>query len=96
MLWPAGIVRILAISNFRGVSMRRRLSLALLAFLVVFAVFVSTRYRSRGTRATPRVSTTGVLRDTSAALDSTAEANARQADDTMCFASRIGFPCDPR
>ena len=75
--------------------MRRRLSLALLAVLVIFAVFVSTRYRSRGTSATHRVSTNGVPRD-SAALDSVAEANARQADDTMCFASRIGFPCDPR
>ena len=76
--------------------MRRRLSLALLAVVVIFAVFLSSRYRSRGTRATHRVSTTGVLRDSSAALDSVAEANARQADDTMCFASRIGFPCDPR
>jgi hypothetical protein len=76
--------------------MRRGLSLALLAVLVIFAVFVSARYRSRDTRATHRVSTNGVPRDSSAALDSTAEANARQSDDTMCFASRIGFPCDPR
>jgi hypothetical protein len=76
--------------------MRRRLSLALLAVLVIFTVFVSTRYRSRRTTPTHSVSTNGILRDSSAALDSAAEANARQADDTMCLASRIGFPCDPR
>jgi hypothetical protein len=55
--------------------MRRRLSLALLAVLVVLAVVVSTRYRAPRNQAGQRV---------------TASA------DTMCFASRLFLPCDPR
>jgi protoporphyrinogen oxidase len=40
--------------------------------------------------------TTDRERFLSARLDSAARADARQEADTMCFASRIGFPCDPR
>jgi len=72
--------------------MRRRLSLALLAVFVVLAVFVSTQYlssRSRAVRRTPSGNDT-------LSRDSAARAAARQEADTMCFASRIGLPCDPR
>jgi hypothetical protein len=72
--------------------MRRRFSLALLAVLVVLAVVVSTRYSSRN-RVTHRVTPAN---DSLARLDSVAQADAREAIDTMCFAARIGLPCDPR
>jgi hypothetical protein len=73
--------------------MRRRFSLALFAVLVVLAVVGSTYYLSPRVRGTP---STRVSRDSVARLDSAARAEARQDADTMCFASRIGFPCDPR
>jgi hypothetical protein len=76
--------------------MRRRLSLALLIVLVVLAVVVSTRYLSQRNQATRRVAQAGAPRDTLAEQDSVARAEARQSADTMCFASRIGLPCDPR
>ena len=75
--------------------MRRRLSLALLTVLVVFAVIMSTRYLSSRNQAR-RVASAGAPRDTLAEQDSAARADARQSADTMCFASRIGLPCDPR
>ena len=76
--------------------MRRRLSLALLAVLVVLAVVVSTRYLSPRNRGMHQVASTSAARDSLATLDSAARADARQEADTMCFASRIGLPCDPR
>jgi hypothetical protein len=70
--------------------MRRRLSLALLAVLVILVVVVSTRYRSYRNQSGRRVASAGAPRD------SAAEADARQSADTMCLASRIFLPCDPR
>jgi hypothetical protein len=75
--------------------MRRRLWLALLALLVVVAVVISLRYRTPANRSGGRVASTGTPADTLAQSDSAARANARAAD-TMCLASRIGLPCDPR
>ena len=74
--------------------MRRRLSLALLVMFVVLAVVVSTRYLSPRNQATRKVASAGE-RDSLARLDS-ARADARQSADTMCFASRLFLPCDPR
>jgi len=76
--------------------MRHRLSLTLLAILMVLAVVVSTRYLSPRNRAARRVAAAGAPRDTLAEQDSAARAEARQSADTMCFASRLGLPCDPR
>lgn len=76
--------------------MRRRLFLALLAVLVVLTIVVSTRYRSPGTQPGRRVASAGAPRDSLARGDSAAEARARQSADTMCFASRLFLPCDPR
>jgi hypothetical protein len=76
--------------------MRRRLSLALLAVLVVLAVVVSSRYLSSRNQAARRIASTSSPRDTLAEQDSAARAEARRSADTMCFASRIGLPCDPR
>jgi hypothetical protein len=76
--------------------MRRRYSLALLAILVVLAIVVSTRYRSAGNRTGHRVVAAGAPRDSLARGDSAAEADARRSADTLCFASRIFLPCDPR
>ena len=75
--------------------MRRRLSLVLVAILVVLAVVASYRYLSRRNRAADKIATTGPERDSLARLDSAARADARQEADTMCFASRIGLPCNP-
>jgi hypothetical protein len=76
--------------------MRRRLSLVLVAVLVVLAVLASTYYLSPRTRGADRIASTGAVRDSLAGVDSAARADARQQVDTMCFASRIGLPCDPR
>jgi len=76
--------------------MRRRFSLALLAVLVVLAVVVSTHYLSPRTRGARRVASTSASPDSLARLDSAARADAHADADTMCFASRIGLPCDPR
>ena len=76
--------------------MRRSSSLALLAVLVVLAIVASTRYASLRNQAARRITSAGERRDSVARLDSAAQADARQDTDTMCFASRIGLPCDPR
>jgi hypothetical protein len=76
--------------------MRRRSSLALLAAFVVIAIVASTRYMSLRNQAARRITPAGEPRDSVARLDSAAQADARQDTDTMCFASRIGIPCDPR
>jgi hypothetical protein len=76
--------------------MRRRLSLALFAVLVILAVVASLHYLSPRNRAARRLAAAGVPRDSIARLDSAAQADLRESIDTMCFASRIGFPCDPR
>ena len=75
--------------------MRRRLSLALVAVLVIVAV-AAMLYLSPRMQASRRVASTGSPPDTLAATDSAAQVSARQDADTMCFASRIGLPCDPR
>jgi predicted metal-binding membrane protein len=76
--------------------MRRRLSLVLVAVLVVLAVLASTRHLWLRPRGADRIASTGPARDSLARLDSAAREDARQEADTMCFASRIGLPCDPR
>jgi hypothetical protein len=76
--------------------MRRRPSLVVLAVLVILAIVASTRYVSLRSRAAPRITSAGEPRDSVARLDSAAQARARQDTDTMCFASRVGLPCDPR
>jgi hypothetical protein len=76
--------------------MRRRISIALLAVLVVIALVVSTRYVSLRNQAGRGIASAGQPRDSAARLDSAAQADARLETDTMCLASRIGLPCDPR
>ncbi|HEV7593456.1 MAG TPA: hypothetical protein VGO33_00565 [Gemmatimonadaceae bacterium] len=75
--------------------MRRRFLLVLLTVLVVIAVFVSAHHISRN-RAARRVASVGAPRDSAARADSAAEAEARRSADTLCFASRLFLPCDPR
>jgi hypothetical protein len=76
--------------------MRRRSSLALLALLVILAIVASTRYVSLRNQAAHTIASAGERRDSVARLDSAARADARRDIDTMCLASRIGLPCDPR
>ena len=76
--------------------MRRRSSLVLLAVLMVIAIVAFTRYVSLRNRDTRGLTSAGNPLDSLARLDSAAQADARQASDTMCFASRIGLSCDPR
>jgi len=76
--------------------MRRRSSLALLALLVILAIVASTRYVSLRNQAARKIASAGEPRDSLARLDSAARADARRDIDTMCLASRIGLPCDPR
>ena len=74
--------------------MRRRLSLALLAVFVILGVIASMRSLSPRTRAASIVAP-AASGDTIARVDSAAESEPRNAD-TLCLASRIGLPCDPR
>jgi hypothetical protein len=76
--------------------MRRRLSLVLVAIFVVLAVVASYLYLSPRNRVADRIASTGPERDSLARVDSAARADAREEVDTMCLASRIGLPCDPR
>ena len=76
--------------------MRRGLSLALLAMLMVLAIVTSAHYLSARGQTARRAASLGVSRDSLARLDSAARADLRQERDTMCFASRIGLSCDPR
>jgi hypothetical protein len=73
--------------------MRRRLSLALLAVLVVLMVFASTRYLSDGNQAAR--SPAREAPDTLTRPDSGTRVDVPQDVDTMCIASRFGLPCNP-
>jgi hypothetical protein len=76
--------------------MRSRFSLVVAAVLVVLAFVASTHYLSSRTRDADGIASTRPARDSLTRLDSATRADARQEADTMCFASRIGLPCDPR
>jgi hypothetical protein len=76
--------------------MRRRLSLVLLAIFVVFAGVAIKHYLSSKARRGDRIASTAAPKDSLAILDSIARADARREADTMCLASRVGLPCDPR
>ena len=76
--------------------MRRSSSILLLALLVILAIVTSTRYVTLRNQAARKMASAGAPRDSVARLDSAAQAEARQDIDTMCIASRIGLPCDPR
>jgi hypothetical protein len=69
----------------------RRVSLTLIAFVVVVVVLLGARYQwARAHR--PRTAETTAQRD-SLRRDTT-RTSAEPAD-TMCMAHRLGFPCDP-
>ena len=76
--------------------MRRRVSLLVLAVLVLVAVYAYGRYTALRPRAPRGVITVHSSQDTLAQQDSAARADAREAVDTMCIAGRFGLPCDPR
>ena len=67
--------------------MRRRLSLVLFALLLIVVAVAGSQYVSSRRQA---------QRVANARRDTTARADSAQVADTMCFASRLGFPCDPR
>ena len=74
--------------------MRRHISLALLAVFVILGVVASMRSLSSKTRAASIVAS-AASDDTITRVDSATESEPRYAD-TLCLASRIGLPCDPR
>ncbi len=76
--------------------MRRRFSLALLAVFVIMAVVISTRRVGSRNQTARRAVSSNAPHDSLARADSAAEVEARHSADTMCFASRIFLPCDPR
>lgn len=75
--------------------MRRRVSLLLLAVIVIVLAVALLRYMSIRNQAARRT-LAGQSRDTLAQQDSAARAEARRELDTMCVAGRFGLPCDPR
>ncbi len=76
--------------------MRRRFSLAVLVVFVLIAVVVSARHRTSSRVAARVVASRAARGDTLRRLDSATRSDASAAADTMCFASRVGLPCDPR
>jgi hypothetical protein len=75
--------------------MRRRISLLLLAAIVLLAVIAYARRMSLRPHS-QRGHITVQAQDSLAQQDSAARADARRDADTMCIASRFGLPCDPR
>ena len=67
--------------------MRRRLSLAFFAVLVVLGILASTRYFSLRSQAS---------RSANAAADTTGVVDVPPEIDTSCIASRLGLPCETR
>lgn len=70
--------------------MRRRALLSLIAFVVVIVVLIGARYQWGRTHRSVRMATTS--QQDSLRRDSLA--NQRNPADTMCFASKLGLPCD--
>ena len=68
----------------------RRVSLTLLGFVLVLVVLVGMRYQWAKTHRPARAVSTS-QRDS---LHRDTTANGSEPADTMCLASRIGFPCD--
>ena len=68
----------------------RRVSLTLIAFVIVIVVLLGARYQWQRAHRTPRAPVSATQRD-SVRRDTTAEET--QPADTMCLASRIGLPC---
>ena len=70
----------------------RRVSLTLIAFVLVLVMLVGARYQwAKSHRLDRRAITTA--RQDSLGRDSVTSRVTEPAD-TMCLASRIGFPCD--
>lgn len=76
--------------------MRRHPFIVLLVALVFIAIVGFARdvwLRNQSARGTVATGNPG---DSIARQDSAAQNDVRQTSDTMCIASRIGLPCDPR
>lgn len=72
--------------------MHRRVSLTLIAFIMMIVVLIGARYQWARSHRTGSLGVNVSQRD-SLRRDSIANGEAEPAD-TMCFASRLGFPCD--
>lgn len=69
--------------------MRRRVSLTLIAFLVVIVMLIGARFQWARSHRSTRTAMTATQRD------SLRDSSARESEpDTACFASRLGLPCD--
>ena len=75
--------------------MRRRVSLALTAFLAILVFVAAWQYRSTRTRGDSRLTSARARQDSAAQTDS-ARSDSLQGADTLCFAARLGMTCDPR
>ncbi|HET9634454.1 MAG TPA: hypothetical protein VFP26_00870 [Gemmatimonadaceae bacterium] len=71
--------------------MRRRALLSLIAFVVVIVVLIGARYQWARAHRSVRTAATTSQQD-SVRRDSLA--NERDPGDTLCFASKLGLPCD--
>ena len=69
----------------------RRVSLTLMAFILVLVVLVGARYQWARSHRPVKSEVSASQRDT--LHRDTANGGSEPAD-TMCLASRIGFPCD--
>lgn len=68
----------------------RRFSLTLILFVVVIVALLGARYQWARTHRTDRAAVSTAQRDS---LRRDSSANVRDPD-TLCLASRLGFPCD--
>ena len=69
--------------------MRRRISMNLIALLIVLIALLGVRYQWARAHRSPAVAVNA--QQDSLHRDSTTVA---EPADTMCFAHRLGFPCD--
>ena len=69
----------------------RRFSLTLIFFVVVIVALLGARYQWERTHRAGRTAVSAAQRDS---LRRDSSANERDPADTMCLASRLGFPCD--
>jgi len=71
---------------------RSRITRSLIAFIIVIVVLIGARFQWARAHRSRNIATTTAQQD-SLRRDSTASRD-REAPDTMCFAHRLGMPCD--
>ena len=73
--------------------MRPRITLSVIAFVVVLVLLIGARYQWVRAHRSARMALTASQQDS---LRRDSATNERDPGDTLCFASKLGLPCDQR